>query len=123
MVFSSNPGVEIEEMSSCTDWGVWLCHVLCWKGRRWWEPRRWVGSVELWSGGLCNGPCGLYRMGGGELRRKSDRTRSQRIIRGGIRVPESWQCRYMSEKKDIGVWNFTVGQFWVMRGQHGVGWR
>lgn len=90
---------------------------------RWWEPRRWVGSVELWSGGLCNGPCGLYRMGGGELRRKSDRTRSQRIIRGGISVPESWQCRYMSEKKDIGVRNFTVGQFWVMRGQHGVGWR
>ena len=53
---------------------------LCWKGRRRWETSRWVGSVELWSGGLCNGPCGLYRMGGGDLgRRKSDRTRSQRI--------------------------------------------
>lgn len=77
---SSSPGIEIEEMSSCTDWGVWLCHILCWKGRRRWETSRWVGSVELWSGGLCNGPCGLYRMGGGDLgRRKSDRTRSQRI--------------------------------------------
>ena len=60
---SSSPGIEIEEMS-----------------RRRWETSRWVGSVELWSGGLCNGPCGLYRMGGGDLgRRKSDRTRSQRI--------------------------------------------
>lgn len=101
---SSSPGVEIEEMSSCTDWGVWLCHALCWKGRRRGETRRWVASVELWSGGLCNGPCGLYRMGSGELgRRKSDRTRSQGVVRGERSVPESRQSRHMSEKKDIGV--------------------